>query len=49
MPVSPATQEVETERISVQNQLGKKLSETPSQQQKLGIVTHACPRQGSIT
>jgi hypothetical protein len=41
MTVIPATQKAVTGRIAVQGQHRQKVSETPSQQNMLGMVVHA--------
>jgi hypothetical protein len=40
--IIPAAQEAEIRRIMVPDQPGQKVSKTPSQQNKSGVVTHAC-------
>jgi hypothetical protein len=42
MPVISVTQEVEIERITVQDQPGQKVRETPISINKLGVMVHIC-------
>jgi hypothetical protein len=42
MYIIPATQEVEIRKRDIQGQSGQKVSETSSQQNKVGVVAHVC-------